>query len=206
MREAATSSQLETLLQHPSLWRGRNAAPRETFPTGFDALDRVLPGGGWPCRGLIEVLICGSGSGELGLWAPLVARLSHIETARWCAFVSPPFEPYAPAWLSRGARAEHLLVVRSDQPLWAMEQSLLSGACAMVFGWLPRITMRELRRLALAAEKGAALAVLIRPLRAAQEHSAAVLRMALEVSDSSVQLRILKGRGIAPQCIGLSLP
>jgi hypothetical protein len=197
---------LEALLQHPSLWRGRSAARHETFPTGFDALDRALPGGGWPCRGLIEVLICGSGSGELGLWAPLVARLSQSEAARWCAFISPPFEPYAPAWLSRGARAEHLLVAHSNETLWAMEQSLLSGACALVFGWMPRITMRELRRLALAAEKGAALAILIRPLRAAQEHSAAMLRMTLQAADSSLQLRVLKGRGMAPQCIELPLP
>lgn len=223
MLEAQTPPQLETLLQHPSLWRGRSIAPRETFPTGFAALDQVLPGGGWPRRGLIEILTPGNGCGELGLWAPLMAQLSRAETARWCAFVSPPFEPYVPAWRSRGVRTDRLLVVRGRQPRWAqerslrsgasgsetqwaIEQSLLSGACALVFGWLARATMRELRRFALATEKGAALAVLIRPLRAAQDHSVAVLRIALQATDRHLQLHLLKGRGVIPQRIELTLP
>lgn len=204
MPEAATSPQLEALLQHPSLWRGRNAAPRATFPTGFAALDRVLPGGGWPRSGLVEILVPGSGYGELRLWAPLIARLTQSGSARWCAFVSPPFEPYVPAWRAHGACLERLLVARTAQPLWAIEQSLLSGACALVFGWIVRATMRQLRRLALAAGKGAALGVLIRPLRAAQEHSVATLRIALEAADRGLQLHLLKGRGIAPVRVELA--
>ncbi len=205
MSGAARHAGLEALLQHPALWRGGNAAVPGVHPTGIGALDAVLPGGGWPCRGLVEVLAPASGCGELRLWAPLVARLTRLPAARWCAFVAPPFEPYAPAWQSCGARVDRLLVIRGRQPAWAMEQGLLSGACTLVFGWIERLAMQELRRLALAAGKGDALGVLIRPLDAEREHSAAQLRLALEPSGSKLALRLLKGRGVMPQRMHMDL-
>jgi hypothetical protein len=206
MPEATNHSQLEALLQHPSLWRGRGAVLPAGFPTGFAALDAVLPGGGWPRRGLIEVLTAGSGFGELALWVPLVRQLTRAETARWCAFIAPPFEPFAPAWNARGARLDRLLIVRAPQTLWALEQSLLSGACAIGFAWPQRASMTELRRLALATERGASLGVLIRPLRAAVEHTAAVLRIALTRTATHLRLQLLKGRGLSPCVVELALP
>jgi protein ImuA len=196
---------LDALLQHPSLWRGRGAVLQAGYPTGFAALDAVLPGGGWPRRGLVEILTAGSGFGELALWAPLVRQLTRAETARWCAFIAPPFEPFAPAWRAAGARLDRLLIVRTPQPLWALEQSLLSGSCAIGFAWPQQARMTELRRLALATERGMSLAVLIRPLRAALEHSAAVLRIALTRSATHLRLQMLKGRGLAPCAVELAL-
>lgn len=199
-------SAVEALLQHPSLWRGRGAAQPAGFPTGNAMLDAALPGGGWPRRGLIEILTAGSGAGELALWAPLVAALTHAETARWCAFISPPFEPFAPAWHARGARLDRLLIARAEQPLWALEQSLLSGVCGIGFAWPQRASMTELRRLTLAAEQGASLGVLIRPLSAAIEHTTAVLRMALTRTATHLRLQLLKGRGLAPRVIEIAWP
>ncbi|MEO6184759.1 MAG: translesion DNA synthesis-associated protein ImuA [Steroidobacteraceae bacterium] len=206
MSETLKHSQLQALLQHPSLWRGRGAATVAGIPTGFSALDAALPGGGWPRCGVVEILTAGSGFGELTLWAPLVAQFTRAETARWCTFVAPPFEPFAPAWSARGARLDRLLVVRAPQPLWALEQCLLSGACAIGFAWPQQASMTELRRLALAAERGASMGVLIRPLRAAAEHSVAVLRIALTRSATHLRLQLLKGRGLAPRIIELLLP
>jgi hypothetical protein len=202
-------AELDALLQHPALWRGRGAALPAGFSSGFAELDAVLPGGGWPQHGLIEVLTPG-GCGELALWAPLVQRLTHAINARWCAFVAPPFEPFAPAWSAQGARSDRLLVVRapgsSSEPLWALEQCLLSGACFMAFGWVQRASMTALRRLALAAERGAALGVLIRPLRVASEHTAAALRIAITRNAAHLTLQLLKGRGVSPCTIELALP
>ena len=148
------------------------------------------------------------GSGELALWAPLVRRFTHSEMARWCAFVAPPFEPFAPAWQGEGARLDRLLVVqaRPAESLWALEQCLLSGACALGIAWPQAAGMTELRRLALAAERGAALGVLIRPPRAAREHSAATLRIALTRSATHLRLDLLKGRGVAPRVVEVALP
>jgi hypothetical protein len=193
----------EALLQHPALWRGRNAAPQRSHATGFAALDAALPSGGWPCSGLVETLIPGEGSGELRLWAPLAARLSQAASARWCVFVAPPFEPYLPAWQAQGLRPERLLVARAEEPLWSLEQSLMSGACDLVFGWIKRASLRDLRRLALAAEKGATLAVLIRPLDARRESSAAHLRLAVSGLATGLRVELLKGRGLRPVCLEL---
>ncbi len=212
MLEVASHSPIDTLLQHPSLWRGRGAEVPAGFPTGFTALDAALPGGGWPRRGLVEVLTAGSGCGELALWAPLVAQLTCSETARWGAFVSPPFEPFAPAWNARGARLDRLLIAHAAPsrstpgPLWALEQCLLSGACGIGFAWPREASMTELRRLTLAAEKGAALAVLIRPLAAALQHTTAILRIAIERRATHLRVQLLKGRGLSPCLIELALP
>jgi hypothetical protein len=213
MSEASHPSQLETLLQHPSLWRGRGAVPPAGLASGFAELDAALPGGGWPRRGLVEILTAGSGFGELMLWVPLVRQLTRAETARWCAFVTPPFEPFAPAWSAHGARLDRLLIVRTPQSpgrapgsLWALEQCLLSGACGIGFAWPQRASMTELRRLALATERGAALGVLIRPLRAVVEHTAAVLRIAITRTATHLRLQLLKGRGLSPRVIELAWP
>jgi hypothetical protein len=205
MQEPARKTEIETLLQHPALWRGRSAVPGATLATGFPTLDAALPGGGWPQRGLIEILTPGPGHGELRLWAPVMARLSQHESARWCVFVAPPFELYLPAWQAHGVRSDRLLIVRGALSAWTIEQCLVSGACALVFGWVERATMRELRRFTLAAEKGGALGVLVRPLRAAQEHSAAGLRIALEAVDSGLRVKLLKGRGVVPTCMDIAL-
>lgn len=199
--------QLEELLRHPSLWRGRGAAAPAGWSTGFAALDAALPGGGWPRRGLVELIVQGPGHGELTLWAPLLRRLSHHEAARCCAFIAPPFELFAPAWRAAGMQVERLLVARTPDPLWALEQSLLSGACAIGFGWVGAgVSLTALRRLALAAGKGAALGVLIRPSRAMHEHTAAQLRLAVARTSTGVSVQLLKGRGIAPRIIALGLP
>ena len=58
----------DLLRQHPALWRaqmsgGPGSAP-PGLPTGFTALDRCLPGGGWPQQGLVEILIDRHGIGD----------------------------------------------------------------------------------------------------------------------------------------------
>jgi hypothetical protein len=206
MAQLARHASLEALLQHPSLWRGRGAAVPEGLPTGFAALDAVLPGGGWPRQGLIEIITTGSGHGELALWTPLIRQLTNTETPRCCAFITPPFGLFAPAWRAAGVRLEHLLVAHSPEPLWALEQALQSGVCAISFAWQERARMTELRRLALAAERGAALGVLIRPPRAVVEPTAAVLRLMTRRTATRLRLELLKGRGVAPRSVELALP
>jgi hypothetical protein len=111
--------QLEELLAHPSVWRGRSRATVETFPTGFAALDAGLPGGGWPRHGLIEILTPQPGAGELYLLLPALAALSQLTPARWCTWVSPPHEPFAPALMAHGVALDRMLIVRTHLPLWA---------------------------------------------------------------------------------------
>ena len=67
------SAALESVLQHPGIWRGNQRAQtvEDALPTGFAALDELLPGGGWPRGALTELLIGRQGIGELRLLMPV---------------------------------------------------------------------------------------------------------------------------------------
>ncbi len=212
--------ELARLLEHPAIWRGRSAARAEVLPTGCAAFDACLPGRGWPRTGLIEILVSRFGVGELYLLFPALAALTRRPAARWGVWVAPPLEPYAPALSAHGAALERMLVVRPSgdravsegtpsggqrgqvpESLWAFELTLGSGASDIALAWAMRSPRaRAIRRLQLAAERGKSLGVLFRPLRAAQESSAAVLRIAVEpIADNEMadgaRVTLLKSRG-----------
>jgi hypothetical protein len=200
--------ELARLLEHPAIWRGRSAARAEVLPTGCAAFDACLPGRGWPRTGLIEILVSRFGVGELYLLFPALAALTRRPGARWCVWVAPPLEPYAPALSAHGAALERMLVVRpsgqrgnpqrgrASEPLWAFEQTLGSGASDIALAWAARSPRaRAIRRLQLAAERGKTLGVLFRPQRAASESSAAVLRICVEPNPGGARITLLKSRG-----------
>jgi len=203
----AADANLARLLEHPAIWRGRNAAPPAVLPSGFAALDEQLPGNGWPRTGLIEILVPRFGSGELYLMLPALGALSRALGARWCVWVAPPLVPFAPALSAAGFRLDRLAVVEAGpRALWAFEQTLGSGACDASLAWARRPQPRDIRRLQLAAERGRTLGVLFRPRRAAREASAAVLRLTLEPLGSGVRVSLLKVRGAARGAVELSRP
>jgi hypothetical protein len=206
------------LLEHPAIWRGRSAAQRAGLPTGFATLDEYLPDNGWPRTGLIEILVSRFGSGELTLLVPALSALTRAAAARWCVWVAPPLVPFAPALASCGVVLDRVAVVggarsarqdagfRGTPGLWALEQTLGSGACDAVLGWVRQVKSRDIRRLQLAAERGRTLGVLFRPRRAAREASAAVLRLSVEPLAAGVRLTILKGRSAHRDALDLSWP
>lgn len=202
---------LDGTLRRAGVWRAgeRSLSAIRAVPSGCAALDAQLPGGGWPLGALIEVLAARGGLGALALFLPALARLGR-EGARWIVFVAPPHLPYAPALAAAGLELARVLVIdaagalrdarRTGEAapaaaLWAFEQALRSGACTAALGWFPRVEMIALRRLQLAAEAGAALAVAFRPAVAAAAPSPAALRIALEAHDGEVCARVLKCRG-----------
>jgi hypothetical protein len=194
------SSALHTLLQHPAIWRGDDLAQVAvpSVASGYEVLDRELPGGGWPAGALTELLHDREGIGELRLVAPALAKLT--EAGRWIAWVAPPYLPYAPALAAAGIRLSRLLVIGNTSPrdsLWAAEQALRAGSIGAVLFWPNDPDSRALRRLQLAAEAGGSVGLLYRPLRAADEASPAALRVTLTPQAGELSLRILKRRGAA---------
>ena len=173
------------LLKHPDLWRAEqlfNAVPEPAAPTtGFSSLDAHLPGNGWPQAGLGEFLLNTLGVGELRLLAPLLARLSREQT-RWITWINPPFVPYAPALKALGIDVEKMLLIHPKNhkdALWALEQASKSGTCSVALAWLDesKLTLKDTRRLQLAAKHGQSFVCLFRPLQAAQQNSMAELRL-----------------------------
>ena len=101
--------------------------------------------------------------------------------------IAPPWIPYAPGLCWQGLALNRVLMVRVRQPpeaLWAMEETLRSGACAGVIAWVGTTATQRaghslLQRLHLLAGKQQAWAVLIRAARCRRERSPARLRLQL---------------------------
>ena len=178
------------LAQLPGVWRGGELehASQPVVATGHEALDRELPGGGWPTGTLSEVLHDAVGIGEISFLAGALALASADD--RLVAWIDPPHLPYAPALAAAGIALPRCLVVRPahrDDSLWAAEQALRSGACGALLFWLPCDEYAWLRRLQMAAEAGRAMAVLFRSTAAERLSTPAHLRVALTREEGDVQ-------------------
>ncbi len=205
------SPSLDKLLENPRLWRGHNQTHTASgLASGYEQLDRHLPGGGWPQQALTEILIEQYGIGELRLLMPALARLSVDDLPSdamsaaepgWIAWVAPPFLPYPPALQQSGINLSRMLIMRpknDSEILWSAEQALASGTCAAVLLWPSMLDDQASRRLQLAAEKGQSWAIAFRPLTARTEPSAAALRIELRSMQQGTRLSILKSRGGHP--------
>lgn len=211
---------------HPALWRAAQLG-RATTPglaTGFAALDAELPGGGWPCQGLTELLLPHPGVGEWRLLAPALAALQRGqggprgEVPRAVMLFDPPARPCAWTLAALGLDVGQLVVVQGRAPaaldgLWALEQALASGQLGAALAWLPaRLpgagSADPLRRLQLAAQAHPGPVFLFREPGARLKPSAAPLRLQLEAGlPDQLRLRLLKRRG--PACaepLVLALP
>ncbi|MEO5621809.1 MAG: translesion DNA synthesis-associated protein ImuA [Dokdonella sp.] len=188
---------LADVLRHPGIWRrGSKPAPTSDAPsTGLAELDARLPGSGWPRGGLTEILIEHDGIGECSLLLPALAALTRARQR--VVLIAPPYIPYAPALAEAGIDLSQLVHIEAGvaDTHWTAEQCLRAGCCGAVVNWLPKADYRQLRRLQLAAETGAALAFVFRPLAAAQEASPAALRLKITVSAGERRIEILKCRG-----------
>jgi cell division inhibitor SulA/protein ImuA len=194
------------------VWRGKVAAiARPAIPTGFAELDRHLPGGGWPIGAVTEIFIDEYGVGELALLMPALAALTKADPAKpqkWVAWVAPPFVPYAPALQQHGVDIDRLLMIHPTaghkSRLWAIEQVVRSGSSAGVLAWVAAADDVALRRLQLAAEGRACLALLFRPASALEQRSPAALRIRLSRSETAARVEIVKCRGGRPGVVDVA--
>lgn len=211
---------IDTLLQHPEIWRARNAPhascveasrllPQAVLPghraTGFASVDALLPGGGWPLSGLIEFLISQDGIGEMGVLFPLLAACSQTQPI---VLVAPPYQPCALHWHQQGVKLAHLHVVHCDESaaLWATEQALRAGCCAAVLCWPRCASDTALRRLQIAASQGQCVGIVFRDSKFSSHASPAPVRVQLHNSVQGTQLQFIKCRGIQPSARHVSLP
>ena len=213
----------ETALREAGLagrfWRGDtlSSSPQPSTPSGFRELDEQLPGGGWPARCLIELLLQKPGIGEIRFLAGTLAALTR--SGRQIVLLAPPHVPDPAGWAQWGIDMRQVLMVRAERPadrLWAIEQSLKSAAFGALLAWLPeeKTLARHdaLRRLQLAAAGADGPAFLFRPAAAQHHASPAALRLALSPGRPmkerrTLAVRLLKRRGpVLAAPIVLALP
>jgi protein ImuA len=187
-----------------TVWRG-NALGGQATPTlssGHAALDAELPGGGWPCQALTEVLQAPGVHAEWRLVSPGLARL--VAQGGTVLLVNPPHIPHLPSLRREGLREDRLVWIQARTPtevLWATEQALKARSVSAVLAWLPQARPDHLRRLQACAMHHPALAFIFRGQAARTEASAAPLRLEVSVSGHPPKLppplrvNILKRRG-----------
>lgn len=182
-----------------AVWRGCDLGRQagRVLPSGFAALDVELPGGGWPCGALTEVLAAQPAVLEWRLVGPALAAAAS--SGRPVGVIGPPRIPHLPGLRHLGLRAEQLVWIQAEAPaqrLWCAEQLIQSGACGALLAWLPQARPEQIRRLQVAALGRDAPVFLFRPAAAQHESSAAPLRLLAGFGpDWTLQLRLLKRRG-----------
>jgi protein ImuA len=183
------------------LWRGAElgSVVAETLPSGFRALDAELPGAGWPCHALTEVLQVQASVAEWRLLAPAMRRV--VTAGGHIVVVSPPKTPHLPGLRHMGLDERHLVWIQADAPaqrLWVTEQLLKANAAGLLVAWLPQARQEQIRRLQVCAQSSDGPVFLCRPADAAHEASAAPLRVQLGFGvDWELHVRLLKRKGPA---------
>ncbi len=230
---AAASTFRAALLDHPLLREGRlwqagslGRCQSRTLSSGFAALDAELPGGGWPCQSLCEILQPVGQHAEWRLLAPGLRGLfaampgGSPRTAPPLLLIAPPFLPHGPGLADLGLDAAHWVWIKPDagpggppskhphqalhQALWVTEQAIKSQAASAVLAWLDGARPEQIRRLQAAALSSPAPVFLMRPASAALQSSAAPLRLSLSqpaaargLAPGLLEVRLIKRRGPA---------
>jgi protein ImuA len=190
------------------LWRGHElgSSKRDVVSSGFDRLDAELPGGGWPCRSLTEIL---QSQPSLCEWRLLGRSLQRIvANGGHIILVSPPKHPHVPGLLQHGLAAHQIVWLDAKTPaerLWTTEQLIKSNPAGAVLAWLPQARQEQLRRLQVHAQSCDAPVFLFRPATARHDASPAPLRVYVDLgTDWQLDVQVFKRRG-PPQAQAMAL-
>ena len=193
----------ELLQQQPDLWRADQLGQHRlhSLSTGYAALNRELPGDGWPVNTLTELLLNQHGIGELRLLMPSLLQVARQQ--KTIMLLAPPHLPLAEAFKQFGLPLERLLIIEAEQNsdrLWALEKMLRSNQSGALLAWLPEQTVLarqdQIRRLQMAAQQSNGLNFLFRPSKAQHHASPAPLRIHLSAAGPSrLRVEVIKRRG-----------
>jgi len=165
--------------------------------SGWPRLDEQLPGNGWPCRSLTEVLGPQPSVLEWRLVGPSLRGV--VEQGKTVVVIGPPKRPHLPGLIHCGLDERHCVWISAATPaerLWCTEQLVKANAAGAVLAWLPQVRPEQVRRLQVCAQGCEAPVFLFRPMAAATEASAAPLRVQATLrGEWSLEVRILKRRG-----------
>ena len=130
---------------------------------------------------------------------PAAARARRADAGEQrVVFVAPPYIPYPPALAAAGIDLAYVVHIEASaaDTHWTAEQCLRAGCCGAVLNWMPTTDYRQLRRLQLAAETGAAIGFVFRPLACREgDESCGVARAGHRCAQGVPKIDILKCRG-----------
>lgn len=182
-----------------AVWRAAQLGTPVTdvVRTGWEALDAELPGGGWPCRSVTEVLQPQPSVCEWRLLGPALRTI--VARGQTIAVVGPPKRPHLPGLRHAGLDDHQFVWIGAETPaqrLWVTEQLIKSNACGALLSWLPHARPEQIRRLQVCAQGCEGPVILFRPQAAQHEASAAPLRLMAGFGlDWELRVHILKRKG-----------
>ena len=184
-------------LHHRNAWES-NASKGSSLviPTGSPALDEILPGGGWPKAGLVEITVPDEHTDAISLLLPALVRLS--QQGRWLVMVTPPYQPRARLLTAAGMNTSKVLQVNPHpgrSGLWTVESLMRTGNCSVVMAWPSCATELMAKKLKKAATAGKTPAILFRQEGMPACTSIADVRLKLEVIDAGRVVYLLDGQG-----------
>ena len=164
--------------------------------SGCSVLDDMLPAGGWPKAGVVELIVPDDDAAAIDLVMPALRRLS--QQGRWIALVTPPLPSRSAMFTDREINASRVLQVNPHpgrSGLWTVESMLRSGDCAALLAWPGCDTELMDKRLQRAAEQGRSLCILFRYASLATHPSGVDVRLRVEVSDGARAIYRVNARG-----------
>jgi hypothetical protein len=162
------------------------ASDGTTFSSGCQAIDRLLPGGGYS-RGIVTQWFNPPSHHRNHLASGYAAELLSLMAARQACcdgqamvVIDPDHAFNPPAAAALGVELSSLIVLRPDIPnhqhkssdlMWAIDQSLRCSAVGAVWGMVGDADPRWLRRFQLSAEQSGVVGCFVRPGRSANQPS-----------------------------------
>ncbi len=184
-------------MHHLNAWERKSPGDSSlVIPAGTPALDELLPAGGWPRAGLVEISIPDEHTDAISLLLP--ALLSLSQQGRWLAMVTPPYQPRVRVLTAAGMNTSSVLQVNPHpgrSGLWTVESLMRSGNCSIVMAWPSCATELMEKKLKKAASIGKTLAVLFRLEGVSSHTSTADVRLKLEAGESGRVVYLLDSQG-----------
>ncbi len=143
----------------------QRAADPTLISSGFEAIDRMLPDGGYLPGALVEFVSDAEGDAARWMSLHLVSRALSSRGGS-IVLVDAERELYAPGLAALGIPLEQTVIIhgnRNEDLYWAIDQSLRCEAVAAVWGQVPTTDSRWLRRFQLSAESSGTLGIFLRP-------------------------------------------
>lgn len=182
------------------VWPGSAALagqPERVWSSGHPDLDRELPGGGWPCGVLTEILTTTPARLEWRLLAPALRPVAVRREP--LLLIGPPQTPHRSGLAQYGLADARIIWVQADSlldRLWCLEQWLRAAAEGAVLAWVAGARPAQIRRLQVCARHAPGPVFLFRPGSSRHEPSAAPLRVWAEsVAGGGLDVQLLKRRG-----------
>ncbi len=203
---------LKDVLNHAAIWRGKEllTLPESSVPGGIDSgfteLNEQLTEGGWPTKGIIEILYDQAGAGELSLLLPVLRR--YCQDQRWLTWIAPPYRLHAPALQQAGIDTQQVMQIwphNQKDCLWTIEETMKSRASSAVLCWPGQLKPEHVRRLQIVANQYRMPCFLFRQQGACNTPCA--LRIHIKSLDHrQAQIHILKRqRGWSPAPFSIEL-